>query len=125
MILAKSARVTFFGAKFASNLAQISSDRTLTLLPNRQLLAPIKFQCEKWRFFHSDSVKWMSNSLAEDILNAKQAEKLKNEESDSEKKGPKQMSKWQKIGYIFFGVFTTGMMVINAILFCKFFAARS
>ena len=39
--------------------------------------------------------------------------------ADEGKKGPKPMTKWQKIGYITFGVVMTGSLVANAILFGK------
>jgi hypothetical protein len=35
-------------------------------------------------------------------------------------KGPKPLTKWQKIGYAAFGVLITGSIVINSIVFCEF-----
>ena len=36
-------------------------------------------------------------------------------------KGPKPLTKWQKIGYAAFGVMMTGGIIINSIAFCEFF----
>ena len=36
-------------------------------------------------------------------------------------KGPKPLTKWQKIGYAAFGVLMTGGIIINSITFCEFF----
>ncbi len=43
-----------------------------------------------------------------------------NSSDSSQNKGPKPLTKWQKYGYIFFGVTMGGLLVTNAILFCEF-----
>ena len=56
-------------------------------------------------------------SLADQILQSKKSEQK--EENKEEAKGPKPMTKWQKYGYVFFGVTFVGMFITNAVLFCK------
>ena len=43
----------------------------------------------------------------------------KSSEEEPPKKGPKPLTKWQKIGYAAVGIFFTGGIIINAIVFCK------
>lgn len=58
-------------------------------------------------------------SLADQILQAKAEEdsKKKEQEDPSEPKKPKPLTKWQKFGYIFFGVGMIGSTIVTAVLF--------
>ena len=71
--------------------------------------------------FRNLSSKPESGSLADQIMQAKQAEEKKDDGKEEPKQGPKPMTKWQKYGYIFFGVTFVGMFITNAVLFCKNF----
>lgn len=75
-------------------------------------------------------------SLAEEVMKAKvsSTEKEGSNKSSGDQgsgdqqqqeppKGPKPLTKWQKIGYAAFGVLFTGGIVINAIVFCKWRSA--
>ncbi len=113
----------------------ISFNRTFQSLSSRSLLNCGDSSSTTWLLSKSClpslSVRPMSGSLAEDILRAKQEEEKKQEHKDQDKdggqqkKGPKPLTKWQKIGYITFGVLFTGSLVSNAILFCKFKSSLS
>jgi hypothetical protein len=69
-------------------------------------------------------------SLADEVMKNRvgspekeKADEGQNKSSSEEepKKGPKPLTKWQKIGYAAFGIFFTGGIIINAIVFCEFF----
>jgi hypothetical protein len=68
------------------------------------------------------SQRWNSGkgpSLADSVLLAKEQEKRKEPSGDKEDeaKGPKPLTKWQRIGYIVFGVTMVGSIIVNAVLF--------
>ncbi len=73
------------------------------------------------------SGRWLSSeqkppSLSEQILNAKKEDEKKSEgqdQKDEAKKGPKPLTKWQKIGYVYFAVCMIGGTITYAVLFCK------
>lgn len=75
------------------------------------------------RFFHLSARA--SSSLADEIMRAKTTQDQKDTKQEQQqeggegepKKGPKPMTKWQKIGYATFGVFFTGSLIINGIIF--------
>ena len=57
-------------------------------------------------------------SIADQIMGAKIADQeKKNEDNKDQKKGPKPMNKWQKYGYVFFGVSMAGLIIGNSIVF--------
>lgn len=110
-MLSKSARaVTFVGSRYSAlnlNKHQFQSCCFVKYQPKLCMLAP--------------QTKLMS-SLAEDILKAKREQEKGGKEEKAEgdpKKGPQPLTKWQKRGYQFFGVFFTISSVAYAILFCK------
>ena len=65
----------------------------------------------------------MSNGLTDEILKAKveqqKQDQQQGKEEGSEGDNPKYkpLSKWQKIGYWFFGISMVGALVSNAVLF--------
>lgn len=117
-MLSKSARaVTFVGSRYFSvnsssiNLNKKSCQPCLSSLAGSKLLMLNQY-------------KLMSTSLADDILKAKKEQEKGDKKDDKGddpggKKGPQPLTKWQKYGYVFFGVFFTGSMIANAVLFCN------
>ena len=115
-MLSKYARVSIVGAK------QLST----TYWSRLQNVPETNFLEHKLQTPYSN-VRLMSNSLAQEILKAKQQEsEQKKNSSDSQSndddkdKGPKPLTKWQKIGFWAFGIFFTGAVISNGVLFCKF-----
>ena len=65
-------------------------------------------------------------SLADEVLKSKvsspdksSGEKSSGDQEQEPPKGPKPLTKWQKIGYAAFGLFFAGGIIVNAIVFCK------
>ena len=66
--------------------------------------------------------------LADQIMQSRLKEKSHTNQSTEQPentgenpKGPKPVSKWQKRGYMAFGIFFCGALVVNGVLFCKYF----
>ena len=116
-MLSKYARVSIIGAR------QLST----TYWSRLQNVQDTNFLEHKLQTPYSN-VRLMSNSLAQEILKSKQQEaeqkKTSNEnqsnDDEGKNKGPKPLTKWQKIGFWAFGIFFTGTVISNGILFCKF-----
>lgn len=97
-------RVSLTGLRSLSNLSILDS-------PNQQITVPVP-------------VRFMSKSLADEILKAKQQQDepkdKKNDENQGNKKEYEPLTKWQKIGY----GFTAGSLLLffvgGGYIYCKF-----
>ena len=110
--------------KMFSKYARVTSLGSKCLNFNLQQSTPQSFKWAGISLTQSQSVRLMSKSIADEILQAKQEqekqEKKQKEESEGSKKEYKPLTKWQKIGFYFAGIGAPVYLIAMAYLFCKF-----
>ena len=110
--------------KMFSKYARVTSLGSKCLNFNPKQSSPQSFKWSGALLTQSQSVRLMSKSIADEILQAKQEQEKQEKEQKKESEGNskkeyKPLTKWQKIGFYFAGIGAPVYLIAMAYLFCK------